>query len=96
MASTPCSGRSRTASTSQSTPSACSRFRLAGEASVVDGHTRGLVAALAADGHAYISSTEVHGRIALRLCTDNPRTTFADVEGTIARLGELAAEPALV
>jgi hypothetical protein len=30
-------------------------FRLAGDASVVDGHTRGLVAALAADGHAYIS-----------------------------------------
>jgi hypothetical protein len=54
------------------------------------------VTALAADGHAYISSTEVHGRIALRLCTDNPRTTFADVEGTIARLRELAAEPALV
>ena len=71
-------------------------FRLAGDASVVDGHTRGLVGALAADGHAYISSTEVHGRIALRLCTDTPRTTFADVEGTIARLGELAAEPALV
>jgi aromatic-L-amino-acid/L-tryptophan decarboxylase len=71
-------------------------FRLAGDASAVDGHTRGLVGALAADGHAYISSTEVHGRIALRLCTDNPRTTFADVEGTIARLGELAADPALV
>jgi aromatic-L-amino-acid decarboxylase len=68
-------------------------FRLAGDVSVVDGHTRGLVGALAADGHAYISSTEV---IALRLCTDNPRTTFADVEGTIARLAELAADPALV
>lgn len=71
-------------------------FRLAGEPSAVDERSRALIGALAADGHAYISSTEVHGRIALRLCTDNPRTTFADVEGTIARLGELAAERALV
>jgi aromatic-L-amino-acid decarboxylase len=69
-------------------------FRLAGEASEVDERTRGLVAALAADGHAYISSTEVHGRIALRLCIDNPRTTVEDVESTIARLGVLAADAA--
>jgi aromatic-L-amino-acid decarboxylase len=71
-------------------------FRLAGEASEVDERSQGLVAALAADGHAYISSTEVHGRIALRLCIDNPRTTAADVEGTIARLAALAADAAVV
>jgi aromatic-L-amino-acid decarboxylase len=71
-------------------------FRLAGEASAVDDRTRRLVADLAADGHAYISSTDVHGRIELRLCTDNPRTTFTDVEGTIVRLGELAADSAVV
>jgi aromatic-L-amino-acid decarboxylase len=71
-------------------------FRLAGEPAAVDERTRALVGALAADGHAYISSTEVHGRIALRLCTDNPRTTVADVEGTIARLGALAADAAVV
>jgi aromatic-L-amino-acid decarboxylase len=71
-------------------------FRLAGEASVVDERTRRLVAELAADGHAVISSTQVHGRIALRLCTDNPRTTVADVEATVARLGELAANSAVV
>jgi aromatic-L-amino-acid/L-tryptophan decarboxylase len=71
-------------------------FRLAGEASAVDERTRRLVSDLAADGHAYISSTDVHGRIALRLCTDNPRTSFADVEGTIARLGELAGDMAVL
>jgi aromatic-L-amino-acid/L-tryptophan decarboxylase len=71
-------------------------FRLAGEASAVDERTRGLVADLAPGGYAYISSTDVHGRIALRLCTDNPRTTLADVDGTIARLGQLAADLAVV
>jgi aromatic-L-amino-acid/L-tryptophan decarboxylase len=71
-------------------------FRLAGEASAVDERTRALVAQLAADGHSVISSTQVHGRIALRLCTDNPRTTVADVEGAVARLGQLAADSALV
>jgi aromatic-L-amino-acid decarboxylase len=71
-------------------------FRLAGDAAAVDERTRGLVAALAADGHAYISSTEVHGRVALRLCIDNPRTTVEDVESTIERLAALAADAAVV
>jgi glutamate/tyrosine decarboxylase-like PLP-dependent enzyme len=71
-------------------------FRLAGEPPEVDERTRGLVAALAADGHAYISSTEIDGRIALRLCIDNPRTTVEDVDSTIARLGALAADAAVV
>jgi aromatic-L-amino-acid/L-tryptophan decarboxylase len=60
-------------------------FRLAGEPAEVDERTRGLVAALAADGHAYISSTEVDGRIALRLCIDNPRTTVEDVDTARSR-----------
>jgi aromatic-L-amino-acid decarboxylase len=71
-------------------------FRLAGEPPEVDERTRGLVAALAADGHAYISSTEIDGRIALRLCIDSPRTTVEDVDSTIARLGALAADAAVV
>ena len=42
-----------------------------------------------ADGYAAPSSTIVNGRVALRLCTINPRTTFAEIEATITRLEEL-------
>jgi aromatic-L-amino-acid/L-tryptophan decarboxylase len=66
-------------------------FRLAGEPWEVDERTRALVAELMADGHAVVSSTDVHGRVALRMCTDNPRTTSQDVESTLHRIGELAA-----
>jgi aromatic-L-amino-acid/L-tryptophan decarboxylase len=68
-------------------------FRLAGGASA-DARTRALVPALTADGLAVLSSTDVHGRVALRMCTDNPRTTREDVEATLGRLGELAGQPA--
>jgi aromatic-L-amino-acid decarboxylase len=36
--------------------------------------------AMMAGGFAVPSTTEVGGRVALRLCTINPRTTFADIE----------------
>ena len=32
------------------------------------------------------STTELGGRVVLRLCTINPRTTFADIEATIERM----------
>jgi glutamate/tyrosine decarboxylase-like PLP-dependent enzyme len=64
-------------------------FRLAG-GPAQDARTRALVPALMADGLAVLSSTEVGGRVALRMCTDNPRTTPGDIEATITRLGELA------
>jgi glutamate/tyrosine decarboxylase-like PLP-dependent enzyme len=58
-------------------------------------HDRGdagrLVALAAADGYALPSSTTLHGREVLRLCTINPRTTDAEIDATIARLTELAA-----
>ena len=66
-------------------------FRLAGRAGTADARSAALVAALMADGFAVITSTQVHGRIALRLCTDNPRTTPEDVEATLNRLRELAS-----
>jgi hypothetical protein len=47
-------------------------------------------------GCSTISSTEVHGRIALRLCIDNLRTTVEDVESTIARLAALATDAPVV
>lgn len=51
-------------------------------------------AALTASGYAAVSSTVLRGRTVLRLCTINPKTTTADIEGTITRLGRLLrAEP---
>jgi glutamate/tyrosine decarboxylase-like PLP-dependent enzyme len=49
-----------------------------------------LAEAMVADGYAAPSTTEVGGRVALRRCTINPRTTEADVERTILRMEELA------
>jgi glutamate/tyrosine decarboxylase-like PLP-dependent enzyme len=48
-----------------------------------------LVRAAVADGYAAPSSTVLGGRTAIRLCTINPRTTFADVDATIERLERL-------
>jgi len=42
------------------------------------------------DGYALLTSTELRGAVALRLCTINPRTTEQDIIGTINRLDQLA------
>jgi aromatic-L-amino-acid/L-tryptophan decarboxylase len=42
------------------------------------------------DGYALLTSTELRGAVALRLCTINPRTTEEDIVGTIDRLDEFA------
>jgi glutamate/tyrosine decarboxylase-like PLP-dependent enzyme len=44
------------------------------------------VTALAESGYAAVSTTELHGRTVLRLCTINPLTTEDDLAGTLARL----------
>ena len=49
-----------------------------------------LAAAMVDDGFAAPSTTEVGGRVVLRLCTINPRTTFEDIERTIERMEELS------
>jgi aromatic-L-amino-acid/L-tryptophan decarboxylase len=46
-----------------------------------------LAAAVARDGFAVLTSTCLHGRSVLRLCTINPRTTTADIAQTLERLG---------
>jgi glutamate/tyrosine decarboxylase-like PLP-dependent enzyme len=56
-----------------------------------DSVTRDLVEAALADGWAFLSSTMLRGRPALRLCALNPRTTEADIVGTIERLERLAS-----
>jgi glutamate/tyrosine decarboxylase-like PLP-dependent enzyme len=67
------------------------RRRLEGATSrEVDEVNRRLVAALIATGSAMISSTVLRGRMVLRMCTINPRTTEGDIHGTIERLDSLA------
>jgi glutamate/tyrosine decarboxylase-like PLP-dependent enzyme len=55
-----------------------------------DAVTHGLAEASLADGFAFLSSTVLRGRPALRLCALNPRTTDADVVRTIERLEKLS------
>jgi aromatic-L-amino-acid/L-tryptophan decarboxylase len=45
--------------------------------------------ATVAGGFAAPSTTEVGGRVVLRLCTINPRTTFADVERTLEHMAAI-------
>lgn len=52
-----------------------------------------LVERTIADGFAVLTSTTLHGRTVLRLCTINPRTTTEDIRETIARLERLASGP---
>lgn len=49
-------------------------------------------AAITASGYAAVSSTVLGGRTVLRLCIINPRTTTADIDGTIRRLSESLAD----
>ena len=56
-------------------------FAIAGSG---DGALPGRVAAaVTADGYAALTSTMLHGRPVLRLCTINPRTTVAEIAGTL-------------
>jgi glutamate/tyrosine decarboxylase-like PLP-dependent enzyme len=56
----------------------------------LDQLNRSLVEALIQDGHAMVSSTTLRGRVVLRMCSINPRTTEDDVRSTVERLDELA------
>jgi aromatic-L-amino-acid decarboxylase len=52
----------------------------------------GIVDGLRADGFAVATSTRLGGRTALRLCTINPRTTDADLAGTLERMARIGRE----
>jgi aromatic-L-amino-acid/L-tryptophan decarboxylase len=56
-----------------------------------DGLQTRIAEAMVRDGFAAPSTTVLAGRVVLRLCTINPRTTLADVEATIERM-ELAGD----
>jgi aromatic-L-amino-acid/L-tryptophan decarboxylase len=51
-----------------------------------------LSAATVEDGYAAPSTTLIGGRVVLRLCTINPRTSFAEVDETITRMEVLGRD----
>ncbi len=51
-----------------------------------------LSGAMAANGFAFASTTKLRGKTVMRLCTNNPRTTPADLRQTVLLMGRLAAE----
>jgi glutamate/tyrosine decarboxylase-like PLP-dependent enzyme len=71
----------------------CFRYVPAGAGSEdeLDRVNLALIDALRATGRAFISSTRLRGRVALRFCFVNWRTTAADVEEVVRLLAELGA-----
>ncbi|MYH64501.1 MAG: hypothetical protein F4136_02455 [Chloroflexi bacterium] len=61
------------------------------DAALADEITHRLVGRLLEDGSAFASGTRLRGRPVMRMCTNNPRTTTADLRQTIAIMGRLAA-----
>jgi glutamate/tyrosine decarboxylase-like PLP-dependent enzyme len=63
----------------------------AGDEEALDRHNSALVDALAATGRAFLSSTRLRGRVALRMCFVNWRTTADDVDEIVQLLSKLAS-----
>lgn len=57
-----------------------------GTAEEIDQVNERIVERMMQDGFAFLTSTVLRGRVVLRLCTINPRTTDRDVEETVQRL----------
>lgn len=55
----------------------------------LDHHNLALVEAIRASGRAFLSSTRLHGQVAIRFCFVNWRTTAADVDEIVALLTSL-------
>ena len=64
----------------------------AGDEALANRVTDELSGALAKNGFAFASTTKLGGKTVMRLCTNNPRTTPADLRQTVLLLGRLAAE----
>jgi len=60
------------------------------ETRVADDLNRRIAHALTENGYAAIVTTRLAGRVVIRLCALNPRTTDDDIRETIARLDDLA------
>ncbi len=62
-----------------------------GDEALANRITEELSGAMAANGFAFASTTKLGGKTVMRMCTNNPRTTSADLRQTVALLGRLAA-----
>jgi aromatic-L-amino-acid decarboxylase len=60
------------------------------DARIADDLNRRIALALTDNGYAAILTTRLAGRVVIRMCTLNPRTTDDDIRETISRLDELA------
>lgn len=67
------------------------RPRTEAEEEALDGLNLAIVEALRETGRAFLSSTRLHGRVALRFCFVNWRTTAADVEAVVDLLMEIGS-----
>jgi glutamate/tyrosine decarboxylase-like PLP-dependent enzyme len=69
----------------------CFRYRPGGQAddAALDALNLAITDALRATGRAFLSSTRLHGHVALRFCFVNWRTTSADVEEVVRLLAEI-------
>ena len=63
-----------------------------GDESLANRVTDELQAAMAANGFAFASTTMLRGKTAMRLVTNNPRTTPSDLRQTVLIMGRLAAD----
>jgi glutamate/tyrosine decarboxylase-like PLP-dependent enzyme len=73
----------------------CFRYVPAGPALIdadLDALNLAMLEELRREGFAFLSSTRLHGRVAVRFCFVNSRTTASDVEGIIDRLGMIGAK----
>jgi glutamate/tyrosine decarboxylase-like PLP-dependent enzyme len=60
------------------------------DARVADELNKRIAIALTENGYAAVLTTKLAGRVVIRMCTINPRTTDDDILGTISRLDDLA------
>ena len=63
-----------------------------GDAGLADAVTGQLSDAMAANGFAFASTTQLGGKTVMRLVTNNPRTTPSDLRQTVLLMGRLATE----
>ena len=63
-----------------------------GDPALANRVTHDLVGKLLIDGFAFASGTQLRDKTVMRICANNPRTTTADLQKTIARMSRLALE----
>ena len=61
------------------------------DAAAINAHNSAIAGECLRQGFAFVVTTRVHGQVALRLCTINPRTTEADIAATVRHLGQIGA-----